>query len=114
MVAVQGAPESVHGDVDVGIAAHPEQQLPATAQVHRAIGDQPGVGAGNRLFPKAKMTEAEQVERIKARLVQAGKIANMRERPASVSDALVGRCARSARCTDKLRTATSDRVQRRS
>ncbi len=60
------------------------------------------------------MTEAQQAERIKVWLAQDGKIANMRERLASVSEALVGRCTRSARCPDKRRTASSDRVQRRS
>jgi REP element-mobilizing transposase RayT len=40
----------------------------------------------NRLFPRAKMTEQQQAERIKAWLTQDGKIANMRERLASVSE----------------------------
>jgi hypothetical protein len=40
----------------------------------------------NRLFPKAKMTEAQQAVRIQAWLAQDGKIANMRERLASVSE----------------------------
>jgi hypothetical protein len=61
------------------------------------------------LFPKAKMTEAEQTERIKAWLTQDGKacprldrgIANMRERLASVSEFNVGRCTRSAQFENK-------------
>jgi REP element-mobilizing transposase RayT len=40
----------------------------------------------NRLFPKAKMTEQQQAVRIQAWLAQEGKIANMRERLASVSE----------------------------
>jgi hypothetical protein len=51
----------------------------------------------NRLFPEAKMTEAQQAERIKSLLTQDGKIPNMRERLASVSEFHVGRCTRSAR-----------------
>ncbi len=43
------------------------------------------------------MTEAQLAERIESWLAQDGKIANMRERLASVSDAHVGRCTRSAR-----------------
>jgi REP element-mobilizing transposase RayT len=40
----------------------------------------------NRLFPRADMNEAQQADRIKTWLVQVGKIANMRERLASVSE----------------------------
>ncbi len=42
----------------------------------------------NRLFPKARMTEAQQADRIRSWLAQDGKIANMRERLASVSSSL--------------------------
>ncbi len=44
------------------------------------------------------MNEAQQAERINAWRAEAGKIANMRERLASVSEPLVGRCTRSAQC----------------
>ncbi len=40
----------------------------------------------NRLFPKADMTEAQQEDRIQAWLLKDSKIANMRERLASVSE----------------------------
>ncbi len=40
----------------------------------------------NRLYPRADMNEAEQEDRIKAWLAQEGKVENMRERLASVSE----------------------------
>jgi hypothetical protein len=48
----------------------------------------------NRLFPKAKMTEEQQADLIKPLLTQHGKIANLRERLASVIEFRVGRCTR--------------------
>ncbi len=51
-----------------------------------AWSDQEVAERWNRLFPKAKMTEAQQAERIQSWLTQDGKIANMRERLASVSE----------------------------
>ncbi len=79
-----------------------------------AWSDQEVAERWNRLFPQAKMNEAQQAARINAWLARDGKIANMRERLASVSESLVGRSTRSARCKYKRRRATSDRVQRRS